>query len=420
MTALRTRSQLWPAARPLFMTALGLFVITIVIGILNGLDIWEPGHDTLITHVHAGTLGWITLAVTGAALLMFTDGRRLTDEEVGSAQNMAWAMLGAIALYVTAFWLGDSIPGDRIQRPIAGSLLFIAIIWVLVWMFRQRRSQASTVPTMAILLSWISLLIGATFGVILGLFTARGEVPGISTDTAESLAEAHPPAMVIGFLILAAVGLIEWLLRADPAQGRNRTWGMVQVWLLFGAGVVVNVAFIIDRAKELLPPANLLQVVALVVLVVRLWPELKPSAWRGVGAAIHPRTAVVFLVLNLVVFAVLIQQIISGSFDLDDPTDANLGLVFVLDHFQFIGVMTNALFGVIALSAIGEEFDLAGKLTFWGVNLGLIVFAIGLATVNATLKQIATPVMGAALLLGIVIYVRALMAAGEPAEEPVG
>ena len=55
METFASRSQLWPAARISFIAALLLFVITIVVGILNGLDLYEPDHDTLITHVHAGT-----------------------------------------------------------------------------------------------------------------------------------------------------------------------------------------------------------------------------------------------------------------------------------------------------------------------------------------------------------------------------
>ena len=51
--------------RNLFRAALVIFVITVVIGILNGIDVWEPPRNTLLTHVHAGTLGWLTLSIFG-------------------------------------------------------------------------------------------------------------------------------------------------------------------------------------------------------------------------------------------------------------------------------------------------------------------------------------------------------------------
>ena len=64
-------NALQPQTRLLYRGALLIFVVTIVIGILNGLDIWDPTRQMILTHVHAGTLGWITLAVVGTALAMF-------------------------------------------------------------------------------------------------------------------------------------------------------------------------------------------------------------------------------------------------------------------------------------------------------------------------------------------------------------
>ncbi len=55
------------SARMLFRSALVIFVVTIVIGILNGMNVWDPPDTILLTHVHAGTLGWITLARCGHA-----------------------------------------------------------------------------------------------------------------------------------------------------------------------------------------------------------------------------------------------------------------------------------------------------------------------------------------------------------------
>ncbi|HEU4894580.1 MAG TPA: hypothetical protein VFT85_01985, partial [Acidimicrobiia bacterium] len=83
------------SARLLFTAALVIFLVTIVIGILNGMDIWEPSHNMLLTHVHAGTLGWITLAVFGAAIRMFGGE--------GASRSVALFAVAATALYVIAF-----------------------------------------------------------------------------------------------------------------------------------------------------------------------------------------------------------------------------------------------------------------------------------------------------------------------------
>src|SRR5690349_15687425 len=60
--------------RLLLQAALVLFVITVVIGILNGADVVDFSHAKLMTHVHAGTLGWITLSALAASLWLFGSG----------------------------------------------------------------------------------------------------------------------------------------------------------------------------------------------------------------------------------------------------------------------------------------------------------------------------------------------------------
>lgn len=42
--------------RLLFGTALAVFVVTVSIGILNGMDVVDFDHQTLMGHVHSGTL----------------------------------------------------------------------------------------------------------------------------------------------------------------------------------------------------------------------------------------------------------------------------------------------------------------------------------------------------------------------------
>jgi len=55
-----------------------------------------------------------------------------------------------------------------------------------------------------------------------------------------------------------------------------------------------------------------------------------------------------------------------------------------------------------------------GQLIFWGVNLGLVVFVIGLLLDSAEIKRIGAPVMGIALLISLAIL--AWTALREPLE----
>lgn len=395
---------MWPMATKMFSVAMILFVFTIVVGILNGLDVYTPDHDTLLTHVHAGTLGWLTLSTSAVALLIFSEGGSLSGARVTSAIRMAWFMTAAIPLYVLAFFAGDRIPGDRIQRPIFGSLLFIVVIWFGVWLLRQNRAHAeSSVVRLGVMLSWLSLSIGAVFGVLLGIFTSQGEIPGLSDETARSLADAHPPSMVIGFLILAAVAINEWLIR-DARPLRDDKWGVAQMWLIFVAGAVLVLAFILDN-EELLGPATLMELVGVGIVIGRLRAHMKPSGWSGAGVAVYGRLSLVFLVANMFVFTYLLSLIISETADIDALTPSELGLILTLDHLMFVGVMTLALFGVMAKGTHPDGVQMVDKIVLYGVGLGVTAFGIGLIAVEASIKRVATPVLGVALLIGIGMYI---------------
>lgn len=400
----RIRPQLWPAVAPLFIVAMVLFVFTIVVGILNGMDVYSPDHDTLMTHVHAGTLGFITLSVAGTAMLVFTEGRELSEHLVSRAKVLAWTLAAAIGLYVLAFFAGDRIPGDRVQRPIVGSLLFIVVLWFGWWLFKQNKGyDRSSVVRLGLGLSWVSLIVGATLGVLLGIFSARGEVPGLGNDAAAALADAHPPSMVIGFLVLAAVSITEWLIR-DPKPFREDRWGVAQMLVTFTAGILVIIA-LVGSIDPLLGPANMMELFAVGILVVRLRHQLMPAGWKGAGVSVYGRVSILFLIADLVVLTYLVSQVISEAMDFDALTDAQFGLILTLDHLMFVGVMAIALFGVMAKGAHPDGLTTVDKIVLWGVTIGITGFAIGLLTVTPEIKRISTPVLGLALLIGIGSYV---------------
>lgn len=406
MSSFASRSGLAGAARITFVAGLLLFVVTIVVGILNGTDVWDPDHDTLISHVHAGTLGWITLGVAGIGFLMFSRDRSVDPAEIARARTLAWAMVAAITLYVGAFFLGDALFDDRIQRPVVGTLLFLVVVWFFVWLIGAYRAYGSqSAARLGFVLAWISLIVGAVFGVILGLYISNGEVPGFSDDTAAAVADAHPPAMVIGYLLLAAFAVVEWLLHDDKGWTRAAA---IQMWLLFVAGIVINVAFVSGLEEELAGPANLLMIAAGVMLLWRSRDMLTPEGWKGAGIGVFPRLSMLFLVVYLVLLSVIVSWLISGSIDFDALTESQEGLLLSFDHVMFIGVMTNVLFGVLAANLAIARAAPANRILLWGVNVGITGFALGLITTTTVLKQIFTPILGVALLVGLAAYLMEL------------
>lgn len=397
------------SSRLLFRAALALFAITVVIGILNGVDLVEFGRDTLLTHVHAGTLGWITLAVMGATIWMF---RR--PDEVGSdvGRNLALTGVVTIAAYIGAFWAGNYV-----LRPIGGTLAFIPIVWTLGFAWQRREGLNRDIPRLAMLLALVSLTIGAVLGVLLGLATS-GRVDWVPP----ALAEAHPPTMVIGYLVLAGMAIAEWRLLPAVASDRVSRAGVTQAWIMFAAGMSLLLGIVLDVLPFIML-ATPLQVVGIGIFVVRLRRPLRQTNWLAVGAARYFTASMVFLVANVVLIGYIVSLISGG----EDPQSLPLGLILALDHFMFIGVMTNGLAGIVSVAAgvraLGGWLE---QFVYWGINLGVAAFGIGLISETVWLKRLGTPVMGVALLVLIGAYATRLGAGAltapppEPASEPVG
>ena len=390
------------SVRLLFRSALAIFLITIVIGILNGLDIWDPTHEMVLTHVHAGTLGWITLSVIGIALLMF--GEDSSPIEASGAQRMSNAIVGAVGLYVIAFATTTGL-----FRPVAGTLMLIAIVWAFVWVAGRWNRTPHTVPVLALFLALVSLVIGAVLGVILGLFIlfiAQGEVPGLDTETASNLGGAHPAAMLTGYLLLAGIAVAEWRLADRPAMASESKVGAGTAWLLFIAGVLFNLAFILD-IEAFIQVASLLQVVAVIAFVSRMWKYLTPSTWRDAGVAVYAKLSVVYLVIGVALLVYVVQLFVSGELN-PETGEGPIGVLIAFDHAMFLGVMTNALFAGLA---IGLAYDTAQRVVVWGVNVGLAGFLIGLVGDITVMKRIFTPLMGLALIMAVAVFIRPRRAA---------
>jgi hypothetical protein len=96
MSALRAVPSWAVAARDLLLVAMAVFVLNIVIGILNGADAVEFDHNQILTHVHAGTVGWLTLTIVASTFLLF----RAADRRL----MLALAIL--VPVYVVAFYTG--------------------------------------------------------------------------------------------------------------------------------------------------------------------------------------------------------------------------------------------------------------------------------------------------------------------------
>jgi hypothetical protein len=377
-----------PGVVPLLFAAMAIFVVTVVMGILNGTDLVDLPHGALLAHVHSGTLGWITLSIFAAAAWIYgaADMPRLLRD--GS--------IVAVVLYVAAFWADV----DEI-RPIAGTLMLASIVWFAVWVFRVRTARTLTVPGLSILLASVNLVIGGVLGVVLGLAHA-----GLF-DLSSEIAGAHPAMMVVGYLILAGVAVDEQLV-GGPGTERLTRLGAWQAYLFFGAGIALVLGILLD-IQPLLGMNLLGEVVGVAFALVRLRREIGGAGWSSPGPARFGAVSILWLVPVVGLIVYLIANYI------EDFDQAPVRLLLALDHATFVGILTNAILGLllVATSARRAIWAWADQLVFWGVNLGLVGFVIGLIVDAPEMKRVSTPVMGAAILLGLLTAAMRLRA-----EEP--
>ena len=187
--------------RGLYLTAMAVFLVTIAIGILNGLDLVDFNRDQILTHVHSGTLGWISLSIVAAAAWLGG----------GIDRRLATAVAALIPIYVLAFYLAQPT-----LRVVAGTLVLIAIVWLVVWAWQVAMRNRS-LPTLAVALGLTTFTYGAVIGVLRQIQLAGG--PSLFPSSADVVG-AHASAMVFSYLILVAMGLLEW--RVLGTAGRPR------------------------------------------------------------------------------------------------------------------------------------------------------------------------------------------------------
>src|SRR5579859_101082 len=382
--------------RLLFQTAMGVFVITVGIGMLNGQHFIKLSQDILLTHVHAGTIGWITLSVMALCLWLFggddkTESHRTQDTMRAYIHALSVLAAVSVPVYVVAFF-----SGNLVARAIFGFPVLAAIVGILVWIIQRSRQIRLTVAHIAILGALVTVTVGAVIGVLLQVeFATSGNF------LPSGAFAAHPATMVVGYLLLVGMAISEWQLMPDT--GRLPRAGLVQIALPFTAGLVLTVGLLYNNFA-LLGVNVLFEIVGVVIYIVRFAPHVLRARWLEPTSERYFAISSIFVVVNVALIVYLIGAIVTKVY-----TDFLLiprWLVFGQDHAMFIGVMTNALFGLI-YEVTRERRDYwrwADHILFWGMNFGMIGFVLSLLANVPFFERVFTPIMGGSILLGLLTY----------------
>ncbi len=373
----------------LLQAAMALFLVTTAVGILNGLDLVEFDRRTLLTHVHAGALGWITLGVFAATLWLFARGDGLGGWHASFPRWLAPAAIGSTALYSLVFYTSFGI-----ERPVTGTLMLLAILGFLVWTTARSRQIRLNVPQLALLAAITNLAIGAVVGVLLGL-----QLAGRLTFLPEGTFIAHAGAMVVGYLILAGMAITEWRLVPELTAARDDRWGVAQVAFPFLGGLTLIIGALVDFFPLIVLNVPL-EILGVLVFFWRIGRHILRVPWlEGSDQRLFGISAL-YIAVNIGILAYLIVNYAENLEGIPP------WLFFALDHALFIGVMSNGLFGLLYVASIArrEFWPWVEHVLFWGMNVGLVGFVVGLIMQSPELKRAFTPVMGVSILVAMLTY----------------
>src|SRR5690606_6222009 len=97
-------------------------------------------------------------------------------------------------------------------------------------------------------------------------------------DISEGVGDAHPAAMVVGFLIPVGMAFAEWVLRPASVEDPATRAGQLQIGLPFLGGVAVVLGLVLD----VLPLVMLslpLELAGLGIFLWRMFPTARQTSW---------------------------------------------------------------------------------------------------------------------------------------------
>jgi len=404
-------AEVWNVIRVILLGSATLFLINIFFGFDNAVTTGVLPRSQSLIHLHAGSIGWITLSQLAVACWVFTGKREVSDTHARRLRTLAYLAIFFFAGYVISFGIAFSQGGSFfVLMPIFGTGAMLMIWAAAIYALTQLRRQA-VVTTVHILVAGGLLVaaVGATMGVLLGLELAIGDQ--ILPIEGEDRVGVHA-GMMDTYLILVAAGIVEWFVQKD-SQKQWTIPGLLQALFLTVAGLVVPVAFLTGLLDQLLPIFGLLLFIGLIFFVVRIgWSALSRNPSHG-GVKSWGFFGTFWLVIYVAIFIYFVVSFTNPDASMPDW----LGTVFV--HAGFVGMMTNIILGVDAARTKDAAHVLSWgeSAALWLINLGLLVFFILKITSDTRLGAIA---MGIGVLLGVVTMILRLRASGKKGSELAG
>jgi hypothetical protein len=386
--------SVWQSLKILFLGALLIFLINNFFGFDNALTVGALDRWQLLIHLHAGSVGWITLSAIGLAIWIYTGDRMVEAAYARQINTLVWVAAVDFALYVIAFGLSWAFETSflRYLHPLFGVVAVLILWYTTLWSFGQMKNQAP-LTTVHLLISGALLTasIGATVGMLLGLEHAIGLFLPMPADNRIG---AHA-AMMDTYLFLVASTIVEFALR--PAAQRWTWAGLAQAALWALGAAMASAAFFLNIVPVILPIFGIMLLLGMIIFIARYGWRALVNMPTGAGV----KAWAFFGTLSLVIYMALFLWAVSTGGDFS-VLPAWYFPVFA--HVGFVGMMTNLLFAVQASRAqsASSVWPWGETATIWIMNIGLVLFLLGKILLDV---RHGAWIMGLGVVLGVVVMI---------------
>jgi uncharacterized protein (DUF486 family) len=338
----------------LYQAALLLFLVTIGLGMARGLGIIDfVDRNQLLTHLHSGTIGWITLSLAATTLWLYGSGARRADE-----RWVTWTtvlLIVSVPVYLLAWWTGN-LP----FRAVSGTLVLLGIVLFVLWLVREAARvgyRNLTTPQLGAVVGLVTLVVGSTLGVLIQIQFATGGafLPG-------GIVGAHAETQVSAYLVLVAMAIAYWRLHGND-RTRRGTW---MVWLFFIGGAFIAVG-LLTNVNPLVTMYIPLDIAAFVIFLTIAGRRVVAPGWLRADSARHYAIAIPFALVYLAIFIYLIYGFLALWNQDINQVPANL--IPASEHPLFVGMVTNIIFGLLfdLTRARRDIWAWADHVIFWGI-----------------------------------------------------
>lgn len=318
------------------VTGFGWLVLTSIVGMatLVGLVHGTPLPSWIrALHVHAALVGGVGQILLGGLLLFIPPSNSANRKEADSHPLTFWAMNSGLIGMLLGFWLHRDMLVD-----LAGFVVITAFLFLIytVWVRASRTRKLSAKDSWYYALSLFCLVGGSACGEIMTL--------GYLPNSHGYVRLAHIHLGVIGFVVLAIIGVVHHLLPAlwnSPLMnGSLARTGFV----LMPTSVAILIGGFLNSSVPLELAAGAILFIGVILWTAGLLRTWLSSTSTGGAASDHLFVSTFFLIFTVIL------GLLVGANNLSSQPVLPYGKLHLVayTHMTFVGFITNAVMGTFS------------------------------------------------------------------------